>query len=208
MHQEKPAVLAHRRERWMRPDAERYLRADWRSRKYWSNPPPGFDEKSAADTWSGKSVEAVRTDDSGLSIAELRSAQARLAHLRWLLADLKFDLTLRRLARKYRPDQPRVPAGSPDSGQWTDAGGGGSERGARDGGGEEGERPGGSPQTSATLDSVQVAVDNQRQNKMVRDISVQLRLSKDQQDQLHREISGQGYGYHEILQRAKDMFGK
>jgi len=29
------------------------------------------------------------------------------------------------LARKYDPNQPRVPAGSPDGGQWTDGGGGG-----------------------------------------------------------------------------------
>jgi hypothetical protein len=27
------------------------------------------------------------------------------------------------LARKYSPDQPRVPAGNPDGGQWTDGGG-------------------------------------------------------------------------------------
>ncbi|WP_319796870.1 hypothetical protein [Nitrobacter sp.] len=26
------------------------------------------------------------------------------------------------LARKYSPDQPRVPAGNPDGGQWTDSG--------------------------------------------------------------------------------------
>ncbi len=104
--------------------------------------------------------------------------------------------------RKYSPDQPRVPAGNSDGGQWMDAGGGG-------GGGDEVERPGRSiSQTSSTPDPVRVAADNQRQNKMVRDIAVQLRLSKDQKDQLHREISGQGYGYHEILQRAKDMFGK
>jgi len=40
------------------------------------------------------------------------------------VADLKFDLVMRRLARKYSPDQPRVPAGSAEGGQWTDAGGG------------------------------------------------------------------------------------
>lgn len=108
--------------------------------------------------------------------------------------------------RKYSPDQPRVPAGSAEGGQWTDAGGAGE---TRDGGGDEAERPGKtSPQTSATPDPVRIAADNQRQNKMVRDIAVQLRLSKDQKDQLHREISSQGYGYHQILQLAKEMFGK
>jgi hypothetical protein len=29
------------------------------------------------------------------------------------------------LDRKFDPSQPRVPAGSPDGGQWTDGGGGG-----------------------------------------------------------------------------------
>jgi hypothetical protein len=42
----------------------------------------------------------------------------------------------------------------------------------------------------------------------VRDIAVQLRLTQDQTQQLHREISGQGLGYHEIFQIAKDMFQK
>jgi hypothetical protein len=28
------------------------------------------------------------------------------------------------LQRKFSPDQPRVPAGNPDGGQWTDGGGG------------------------------------------------------------------------------------
>lgn len=32
------------------------------------------------------------------------------------------------LQRKFNPDQPRVPAGNPDSGQWTDGGGGINER--------------------------------------------------------------------------------
>jgi len=63
-------------------------------------------------------------DGGGLNLAELRRAQARLAHLRWLVADLTFDFVMRRLARKYSPDQPRVPAGSREGGRWTDAGGG------------------------------------------------------------------------------------
>lgn len=32
------------------------------------------------------------------------------------------------LQRKFNPDQPRVPAGNPDGGQWTDGGGGINER--------------------------------------------------------------------------------
>lgn len=34
---------------------------------------------------------------------------------------------LKRTGQKYDDDQPRVPAGSPDGGQWTSGGGGGEE---------------------------------------------------------------------------------
>ena len=50
--------------------------------------------------------------------------------------------------------------------------------------------------------------DNQRENKTFRDIVVRLGLNQSQAQQLHREISGMGYNYHEILQIAQDMFGK
>ncbi len=54
--------------------------------------------------------------------------ERELARLRYELAGLEIDLAalkLRRVLRlKYRPDQPRVPAGNPDGGQWTSEGGG------------------------------------------------------------------------------------
>lgn len=61
-------------------------------------------------------------------LAQLRTEHAAL-RLEWELLKLKFGL-----GRKYDPDQPRVPAGNPDGGQWTNgndefdegAGGGGS----------------------------------------------------------------------------------
>lgn len=50
--------------------------------------------------------------------------QHELASLRGARASLRLDLALSRVRRalglKYRPDQPRVPAGNPDGGQWTD----------------------------------------------------------------------------------------
>ncbi|BDF57797.1 hypothetical protein CE91St36_06140 [Christensenellaceae bacterium] len=46
------------------------------------------------------------------------------------------------------------------------------------------------------------------QNEQVRSISKQLNLDVNQQTQLHREISGQGYSFQEILAIAKDMFKK
>ena len=47
---------------------------------------------------------------------------------------------------------------------------------------------------------------NQAQNKQTDDVAGILRLSPDQAQQLHHEISGEGLGFHEIMERAKDMF--
>jgi hypothetical protein len=52
------------------------------------------------------------------------------------------------------------------------------------------------------------AADNQRENKQVTDVVVKLGLNKAQRQELHRAISGMGYNYHDILEIAKDMFGK
>lgn len=85
--------------------------------------------------------------------------QRRIAALRQELADIRHILTPRRWKREletirllrerarmdqlmlkygYNPNQPRVPAGDPDGGQWTD-GGGGEGRRARDA--EQPDRP-------------------------------------------------------------------
>ena len=48
------------------------------------------------------------------------------------VAALRMEWALVKLARKYRPDQPRVPAGNSDGGQWVDAGGGNSRVAAND----------------------------------------------------------------------------
>ena len=42
--------------------------------------------------------------------------------------ELKLHDFIQALERRYSPDQPRVPAGSPDGGQWSDRGGSGVSR--------------------------------------------------------------------------------
>lgn len=52
--------------------------------------------------------------------------QSEVAYLKMLFAGQRFREASRReeeREEKYRPDQPRVPAGNPDGGQWTDEGG-------------------------------------------------------------------------------------
>ncbi|WP_175976716.1 hypothetical protein [Burkholderia sp. BCC1047] len=48
---------------------------------------------------------------------------------------------------------------------------------------------------------------NQVQNKQFKAVVKVIGLNKRQARLLHEEISGEGLGYHEILERAQDMFG-
>lgn len=103
----------------------------------------------------------------------------------------------------FNPDEPRDAHG-----RWTDLGDVGSE------GSVGGISP--SPTRELPVSAVpnarpaetELAADNRRQNKMVRDIVVRLQLTPDQQEILHRAISGRGLTYHEILEEEKDMFDK
>jgi len=99
-----PAWLEHQRRRWTLPDQRRF------------NRPP--QDPTQADTARN------RMDDA--AIARTVSGSERLA-IKLTLAGLNFELALLRRALRLKanfdPDQPRVPAGNPDGGQWTDAGG-------------------------------------------------------------------------------------
>ncbi|MFD0986539.1 hypothetical protein [Methyloligella solikamskensis] len=56
----------------------------------------------------------------------------RLHRLSWQIKAQAVEASFRRLvhAFKYNPNQPRVPAGNPDGGQWTDGNGGGGGGGS------------------------------------------------------------------------------
>lgn len=64
-----------------------------------------------------------------------REEQGVLARMACEHASMRIDLALAKLERifdsKYRPDQPRVPAGNPGGGRWGDAGGGRGQTPAR-----------------------------------------------------------------------------
>ena len=62
--------------------------------------------------------------------ADWLRVQGEVAYVRMLVAGQRWIEALRREEReslKYSPDQPRVPAGNSDGGQWTSEGGGGGE---------------------------------------------------------------------------------
>jgi len=62
----------------------------------------------------------------------LRAVTGGLLRLRWLAAATRFELAMHRHMRalKYNPDQPRVPRGNPDGGQWTETDGNGNPVGS------------------------------------------------------------------------------
>jgi hypothetical protein len=57
----------------------------------------------------------------------LRAVESGLMRLKWLAAATRFELAMvrhdRALKANFNPNEPRVPAGNPDGGQWTTGGG-------------------------------------------------------------------------------------
>jgi hypothetical protein len=105
-----PAALAARRKYWTRPDAYRFAAPGTPEAK-----PPG---------WLDPSATRVRLKEAQEEEARAREAAAQEEYEREVLAlrhdfaKLKLEYELRRFERKYSSNQPRVPAGNPDGGQW------------------------------------------------------------------------------------------
>ena len=93
---------------WIRPDAARWVK-------------PGFDPADIYPTLARKPDAA----EAAAFEAEVAAGYRLLAVLREQVAELRAELKRRRLEEaKYSPSQPRVPAGNPRGGQWTDRSGG------------------------------------------------------------------------------------
>ncbi|MEA2954014.1 MAG: hypothetical protein QOJ96_3534 [Alphaproteobacteria bacterium] len=119
MTQFRPAWLEHQRRRWMRTDAHLWRHPNasrWRvpNRKLYDGPQPHGHKESPGSYAEGVDLAAERE-----------------ALLRWksefaaVKAEIKFQRLLR-TSKAFNPNQPRVPAGNPDGGEWT--GGGGTTR--------------------------------------------------------------------------------
>jgi len=115
-----PAALEYQRKRFTRPDAYRFAPPGTPEAK-----PPGWLDPSATRV---RLKEAQEEEARARVAAEQEELERELLQIRRDLADLKFELALRRIFHKYSEDQPRSPKGNPDGGQWTrDAGKVGSE---------------------------------------------------------------------------------
>jgi hypothetical protein len=116
-----PALAEHLRKRWMRPDAYRFAALGTPEAK-----PPGY-----LHPWAevARQEQAAADEVKARALAEQDAFEREVLALRHDFAKLKLDYELRRFQRKYSPDQPRVPAGNSDGGQWTSEGGEGAGRG-------------------------------------------------------------------------------
>jgi hypothetical protein len=95
-----PEWLEHQRRRWWRHDAHRFMRPDARA---------DAQEDKYVDPSLASEIEEIRT---GLAGIEALRRELRALKFQQLLGDDK----------AYNPNQPRVPAGNPDGGQWMSAG--------------------------------------------------------------------------------------
>ena len=83
-----PAWLEHQRRRWLRTNCQLYVRHD--ANRF---APPSVQTKSFA----ARRIEQRQAEEQAALAAEQDALCEDLAHLRWLVADLKFDLAWRRL---------------------------------------------------------------------------------------------------------------
>jgi hypothetical protein len=112
-----PAALATRRKYWTRHDAWGFAAPGTPEAKM-----PGWLDPSATRV---RLQEAQEDEAAAAFAAELAEFRASHERVRQMLAEVKHELAWRQLCRKYgsNPNQPRVPRGNPDGGQWTSDGG-------------------------------------------------------------------------------------
>ncbi len=111
--------LRHQRQRWLRHDAHLWIRPD---AARWVK--PGYDPGDIYPTLKRKPDAAQEAAFEAELAAEVAKRYRLLAVLRAEVDELRAELKRRReLEAKYSPSQPRVPAGNPRGGQWTDRSG-------------------------------------------------------------------------------------
>jgi hypothetical protein len=111
--------------RWTRPNADLYRRPDARNYVRCDPnlylPAQPYEHKTAAlrypPVWNPDARRWPNSND-GRSAAAI---DAELAEIGGQLAVIRYEQLLQKALHphNYNPDQPRVPAGNPDGGQWT-----------------------------------------------------------------------------------------
>jgi hypothetical protein len=188
-----PAYEEGQRKYWTRHDAHLWVRHDaWRFMPPGSPIYTGRDVVKYGEPNFGRPTEdelrRAQAEEEAFQceVAELRAALGALKaeipagrQRQWReekrLSDLRWQRFLQKVKAGFNPDQPRVPAGNPDGGQWTSEGGEGTSDGSAEAEGRvrlAGEIPTGEPpevpkERPATI---------QERNRVARDISRSARL--------------------------------
>jgi hypothetical protein len=111
-------VNAHERDRWIRHDAHLWIQHDIKRFLL-----PGTDPADVVPV-----LARQRDREEAAFAAKIAECHRVLAAIRQEVASIRADMARRRLAEqtKYSPTQPRMPAGNPRGGQWTDRSGSGA----------------------------------------------------------------------------------
>jgi hypothetical protein len=126
MPQPPSAYALHQRKRWLRHDMHLWIRHDAaRWVKPGTDPADVFPTLARERAQKEAAKERARAAEDAAFDAEIEDARRVQAALRAEVDELKAAQARRRLEEaKYSPSQPRVPAGNPRGGQWTDRSGG------------------------------------------------------------------------------------
>jgi len=171
----------------------------------------------------------LSTDPDIRRLMALRALESGLLRLKWLAAATRFELAMRRHERAlkagFNPEQPRVPRGQPEGGQWTGDDGGSSSGNIRLAGeiptGDSPEIPKEKPPTSRERTSVLKEVSRHiaefgltveaiaRMNAWLRTRSAEIESYNDPPkslEELQRDVStpAPGYDIHHIVEQNQE----
>ena len=111
------------RRRWMQPNAHLWVRPD--AYRFMAPGAPRLLGKSAVGYFAPERCDSFGAAQRRLDSGAARVEYSQLLELKGQLAEIKADLRWRRAVQsftaKFDPSQPRVPAGSPDGGQWANS---------------------------------------------------------------------------------------
>src|ERR1044072_2445323 len=121
---------------WLHPDCERGLtpeqikaqRHDFMLRDRAFEPPITRRLRNEAEERAQIERARLEREHEEATERDVRNLRASHERLKAELAEINYELAWRRIIRKFRPDQPRVPAGNPDGGQWISGDGADSGR--------------------------------------------------------------------------------
>jgi hypothetical protein len=126
------AYALHQRQRWLRHDAHLWIRHDAaRWVKPGTDPADVFPTLARERAQKEAAKERARAAEDAAFDAAIEHARRVQAALRAEVDELKAARARQRLEEaKYSPSQPRVPAGNPRGGQWSNRNEGGASFGS------------------------------------------------------------------------------